>query len=188
MANEAKNEPEKLFFWAQVKTYKSVEEVKGKLGQDSLRRNGSGKKVSYSWQHWEPEVECVLSKVDGVRGASVTSPGDDCSSKNGGKLRRGSSGRSAGCNDLILRSRFGFFEPTQGEMFSNKWNYFRQHQGAATSHWPNSGFIRSICENQDWRIKLQDRPFKRKNSQPKMRTQSSVISPEQVWRKTFFLH
>ena len=32
----------------QVKTYKSVEEVKGKVGQDSLRRNGSGKKVSYS--------------------------------------------------------------------------------------------------------------------------------------------
>merc|ERR1719400_1881050 len=98
-----------------VKTYKSVEEVKGKpQGPDSLRRNGSGK------------------KVDGTRGASVTSP-DEALTKNGAKLRRGSSGRSAGS----IRERPPAIDP------------------------------------------MQDRPFKRKNSQPKMRTQSSVISPEQ---------
>jgi len=97
-----------------VKTYKSVEEVKGKLPQDSLRRNGSGK------------------KVDGTRGASVTSPGDESSSKNGAKLRRGSSAKSAGS----IRERPPAIDP------------------------------------------IQDRPFKRKNSQPKLRTQSSVISPQ----------
>jgi len=96
-----------------VKTYKSVEEVKGKpQGPDSLRRNGSGK------------------KVDGTRGASVTSPDE---TKNGAKLRRGSSAKSAGS----IRERPPAIDP------------------------------------------IQDRPFKRKNSQPKLRTQSSVISPEQ---------
>ena len=103
--------------FVQVKTYKSVEEVKGKLPQDSLRRNGSGKKVSihdflpkkiaqfsYPWLYRKPQIECVLSKVDGTRGASVTSPGDESSSKNGAKLRRGSSAKSGGCNDLILKN------------------------------------------------------------------------------------
>jgi len=98
-----------------VKTYKSVEEVKAKSqdGDSLLRRNGSGK------------------KIDGTRGASVTSQEDMSSTKNGGKLRRGSSGRGS------VRERPPTIDP------------------------------------------MQDRPFKRKNSQPKMRTQSSVISPEQ---------
>ena len=40
----------------------------------------------------------------------------------------------------------------------------------------------NIC----WKGNLKDRPFKRKNSQPKMRTQSSVISPEQVFPKNLW--
>ena len=87
----------------QVKTYKSVEEVKGKLPQDSLRRNGSGKKVSILHSLQQKKLH-HFSKVEGVRGASVTSPGEEPLSKNGGKLRRGSSGRSAGWRvaDLLL--------------------------------------------------------------------------------------
>ena len=39
----------------------------------------------------------------------------------------------------------------------------------------------NLSWNTCWQRNLKDRPFKRKNSQPKMRTQSSVISPEQVF-------
>ena len=101
-----------------MKTYKSVEEVKAKSqdGDSLLRRNGSGKKVCL----FSPLLEvattfclfctrlslnclflrlCVLleliicPQIDGTRGASVTSQEDMSSTKNGGKLRRGSSGR-----------------------------------------------------------------------------------------------
>ena len=96
-----------------MKTYKSVEEVKGKpQGPDSLRRNGSGKKVcildaSFSNDKIlfsKPEIRYSYSKVDGTRGASVTSP-DESSTKNGAKLRRGSSGRSAG-NIFIKKCKY----------------------------------------------------------------------------------
>ena len=50
------------------------------------------------------EVKCVFLKVDGTRGASITSPDE---TKNGAKLRRGSSGRSAGNNFLLS------FRPTE---------------------------------------------------------------------------
>ena len=100
-----------------MKTYKSVEELKGKpQGPDSLRRNGSGKKVCFPGG--EKQV-CLkrkngpFLKVEGTRGASVTSP-DEALTKNGAKLRRGSSGRSAGNifrfrgRDLLLKLFLGF--------------------------------------------------------------------------------
>jgi len=78
-----------------VKTYKSVEEVKGKpQGPDSLRRNGSGK------------------KVDGTCGASVTSP-DESSTKTGAKLRRGSTKGS-------IRERPPAIDPIQDRPFKRK--------------------------------------------------------------------
>ena len=100
-----------------MKTYKSVEELKGKpQGPDSLRRNGSGKKVCFAGG--EKQV-CLkrkfFLKVEGTRGASVTSP-DEALTKNGAKLRRGSSGRSAG-NIFRFRERSAF-ETLFGVSFS----------------------------------------------------------------------
>lgn len=122
-----------------VKTYKSVEELKGKpQGPDSLRRNGSGK------------------KVDGTRGATcVTSP-DEALTKNGAKLRRGSSGRSAGS----IRERPPAIDPMQDRPFARKNSQAKMRTQS------------SVISPE------QDRPLKREKSFGER--QSSVTSPGDV--------